>query len=197
MSLAPRARPGRACSAVVLAVVLAWAGACKGREAGQGGKPGDGRSAPGLASPAGDGAPPAPASDKIEGTLTLDGRPLELVACRPGRVPRLHVDLVTRAGALRFVSGEDARMFWNPRPDTTEAGAPLDCSIPHRSWGGGTRADGTAYFRGELAFSCRGAPGVFEGKVSLDCGDIRSFERQGLDQQRQERREAQGLPATP
>lgn len=191
MALAPRARLWLACGAVVLAA----SGACKGREAGQGEKSGDGRSAP--APVAGDGAPRARVPDKIEGTLTLDGKPLEIVACRPGRVPRLHVDLVTRAGALRFVSGEDARMFWNPRPDTTEAGAPIDCSIPHRSWGGGTRADGTAYFRGELTFSCRGAAGAFEGKVALDCGDIRSFERQGLDQQRQERREAQGLPATP
>ena len=131
----------------------------------------------------------APVPDRIEGTLTQDGEPLAITACRPGRDPQLYVDLVTAAGALRFVSGEDARLFWNPRPDEDKRGEAIACSIPHRSWGGGTRKDGAAYFRGELAFSCRDAPGAFEGKISLDCGDISSIEREGLDEQRRRKRE--------
>lgn len=135
----------------------------------------------------------APVPDRIEGTLTLDGKPLAITACRPGRDPQLYVDLVTASGALRFVSGEAERLFWNPRPDANTRGEPISCAIPHRSWGGGTRKDGAAYFRGELAFSCPGAPGTLEGtlegKVSLDCGDIRPAEREGLDEQRRRKRE--------
>lgn len=135
--------------------------------------------------------PPVP--DRIDGTLTLGGQPLAITACRPGRDPQLYVDLVTASGALRFVSGESERLFWNPRPAAGTRGEPIACAIPHRSWGGGTRKDGAAYFRGELAFSCRAVPGVLdgvlEGKVSLDCGDISPLEREGLDAQRRRKRD--------
>jgi hypothetical protein len=148
--------------------------------------------------PADAGRPAEP--DKLEGTLTLDGKPLELVKCRPGREGSIYVDLVTAAGALRFVGGEAAQMYWRPGPDGSargappergipERGIPIECSIPHRSWGGGTRADGSTYFRGELAFSCRGAAGVLDGKVSVDCGNISPLERRLLDESRDRKRE--------
>jgi len=149
-----------------------------------------------------DAPPPAPGSgevvaprpvvpDRIEGTLTRDGQPLEIVRCRPGHAGTVYVDLVTAAGALRFVSGDADHMYWNPRPEANERGASLDCSIPHRSWGGARRdEDGTAYFRGELAFECQGAAGAFRGKVSLDCGNISPLERALLDDGRRRRREA-------
>jgi len=140
----------------------------------------------------GDGAARPAVPDRIEGTLTLDGKPLSIVKCRPGHDETVYVDLVTGAGALRFVSGESERMFWNPKPEEDRRGAAIDCSIPHRSWGGARRPeDGTAYFRGEIAFSCRGAAGVFEGKVSLECGNISPFERAMLDDGRRRRREAE------
>lgn len=150
----------------------------------------------GLLGPAGilgcKGKPAPPVPDKIEGTLTLDGKPLEVVKCRPGRDGTIYLDLVTAAGALRFVGGEAAQMYWNPRPDANERGAAVACSIPHRSWGGGTRDGGATYFRGELAFACRGAPGApgaIEGKVSIDCGDISPLERQLLDESRRRKRD--------
>jgi hypothetical protein len=153
---------------------VAWACGCKGREAA------DEKAAP---------RPVVP--DKIEGTLALDGTPLPIVGCRPGHDGTVYVDLVTASGALRFVSGESEQMYWNPRPDANVRGAPVACSIPHRSWGGTRRPeDGTTYFRGELAFSCRGAAGEFVGKVSLECGNISPHERALLDDGRRRRREA-------
>jgi hypothetical protein len=136
-----------------------------------------------------DAAPRPVVPDKIEGWLTLDGKPLEILRCRPGHEGTVYIDLVTAAGALRFVGGETERMFWNADPDANRRGAPLDCSIPHRSWGGGQRADGTAYFRGELALECQGPPGALRGKVALDCGNIDSYERGLLDERRREKRE--------
>jgi len=166
---------------VAVVVASALSPACKGRRRHH--DPGPGPAlAPGHA-----GARPA-VPDKIEGTLTLDGKPLEIVRCRPGHEETVHVDMVTAAGALRFVGGEAARMFWNPRPDANGRGQAISCEIPHRSWGGGTRADGGAYFRGELAFSCEGPPAI-TGKVSLDCGNISPIEREGLDEQRRRKRE--------
>ena len=164
---------GFACSAALLA-------ACSGKQADEEKPPPPMRV---------DAAPRLIVPDKIEGTLALDGRPLEILRCRPGHEGTVYVDLVTAAGALRFVSGETERMFWNPRPEANERGAPIECSIPHRSWGGTRRPeDGTTYFRGELAFSCRGVPGAIEGKVSLECGNISPFERALLDDGRRRRR---------
>jgi hypothetical protein len=174
-----------------LACSVALAPACGRKKTRRGEPHAAGDAAPGT--PAADRRAPVP--DRIEGTLTLDGKPLAITACRPGRDPQLHVDLVTAAGALRFVSGEAERMFWNPQPGAGTRGEAIACSIPHRSWGGGTRKDGAAYFRGELAFSCRGVPGAIEGKVSLDCGDISPIEREGLDAQRRQKREELDVPA--
>jgi hypothetical protein len=143
---------------------------------------------------AGSAAPRPAVPDKIDGTLMLDGKPLEIVRCRPGRDTAIYVDLVTASGALRFVGGEATRMYWNPKPDATERGAAIECEIPHRSWGGGTRKDGATYFRGELAFSCRGPAGALEGKVSVDCGNISPLERKLLDDGRRRKREELASP---
>ncbi|HSK00491.1 MAG TPA: hypothetical protein VK932_04590 [Kofleriaceae bacterium] len=171
--------------------LLALLGAlgCKGKPAGEG-KPAPADAARAAAA---DAAPAPAVPDRIEGTLTLDGEPLDVVKCRPGREGTIYLDLVTAAGALRFVGGEATKMYWNPRPDSAERGAAIECTIPHRSWGGGTRADGTSYFRGELAFSCRGAAGAFEGKLSADCGDISPGERRLLDESRRKKREELGV----
>ena len=165
-------------------LAIACAVACKGQRSDEA-APAPADAAPRVA----DAAPRVAVPDKLEGTLTLDGKPLELVKCRPGREGSIYVDLVTAAGALRFVGGEATQMYWNPRPDSRERGAPIECSIPHRSWGGGTRGDGTTYIRGELAFSCRGAAGALDGKVSVDCGNISPLERRLLDESRERKRE--------
>jgi hypothetical protein len=171
-----------------IACSVALAAGCKDRQA-----------------PDGEGARPAPAlpprpivPDRIDGTLTLDGKPLQITRCRPGHDDTVYVDLVTAAGALRFVSGESAHMYWNPSPDANERGEPIECSIPHRSWGGAMRPDdGTTYFRGELAFSCRAPAGALEGKLALDCGNITPLERMQLDDGRRRRREATERPGRP
>jgi hypothetical protein len=138
---------------------------------------GEKQDAPDRAGP-GDAAPRPVVPDAITGKLALDGKPLAITACGPGRDGSIFVDLVTAAGTLRWVAYEDHRMFWN--------GAPLDCGQVGRSWGGGTRPDGTTYFRGRLIFSCKGAVGTLDGDVTLDCGNIDSFERKKLDENRQQ-----------
>jgi hypothetical protein len=190
----PPAPRGIACRAAlglaaVAAFALALAPACKDRQ--------DRGAGAASGSAAADPAQRPPVPDRIEGTLTLDGQPLAIARCRPGHEDTVYVDMVTAAGALRFVSGQSEQMYWNPRPDANVRGEPIPCSIPHRSWGGARRDDGTAYFRGELAFSCRGAPGALVGKLSLECGNISPLERALLDDGRRRRREAQGLPASP
>lgn len=171
------------------ACVAAVAPACKGDRADEP-VPAPG---PGSGSAIAPAAPRPVVPDKIEGTLSLDGKPLAIARCRPGHEDTVYVDLVTAAGALRFVSGETERMFWSPRPDANERGAPIECSIPLRSWGGAQRPeDGTTYFRGELAFSCRMPAGPLTGKVSLECGNISPLERSLLDDGRRRRREAAG-----
>lgn len=188
---APRRTACRAALGLAAVVAAALAPACKDRQDAGGGV----GVASGSAAAVPAQRPPVP--DRIEGTLTLDGEPLAIVRCRPGHEDTVYVDLVTAAGALRFVSGQSEQMYWNPRPDANVRGAPIPCSIPHRSWGGARRDDGRAYFRGELAFSCRGTPGEFAGKVSLECGNISPLERALLDDGRRRRREAQGLPGGP
>jgi hypothetical protein len=136
--------------------------------------------------------------DQISGTLTFDGRPLAIKSCRPGQAGGLvHVDLVTASGALRFVAYDASQMFWNSQPESTERGAPLPCTELRRSWGGGPRPDGTAYFRGRLVFSCRGAAGAVAGDVTVDCGNISPLERQLLDQNRQQKLDELERPGTP
>ena len=101
-------------------------------------------------------AMPAASAD-VTGTLTVDGAPAELVSCRPGHAVHVFVDVDSTKGTLRFGEG---KLAWN--------GSPLTCSKLDRSWGGGIRRDGSAYFRGTLAFRCD----RIEGELSLDCGGI-------------------------
>ena len=100
---------------------------------------------------------PPPANADVTGTLTVDGAEAMLLACRPGHAVHVFVDVDTTRGTLRFGEG---KLAWN--------GSPLTCSKLDRSWGGGVRRDGTAYFRGTLAFRCDRA----SGDLALDCGGI-------------------------
>jgi hypothetical protein len=67
------------------------------------------------------------------------------------------VEVDTPKGTLHFGEG---KLAWN--------GSPVACSKLDRSWGGGVRRDGSAYFRGTLAFRCEHVA----GELSLDCGGI-------------------------
>lgn len=115
--------------------------------------------------------PPAASPDKIEGTLTVDGAPAAITACRPGHGVTTFVELVTAAGTLRF---ENKQLAWN--------GEVLACTKLDRSWGGGTRPDGSAYWRGTLRFQCARVA----GDVTVDCGGITPTERSQLDANRQQ-----------
>lgn len=132
-------------------------------------------------------APRPEVPDQIEGALTLDKKPLAIAACRPGREASIYVDLVTAVGALRFLAYESKQMYWNPRPESLERGTAVPCTDLRRSWGGGTRPDGSTYFRGHLIFTCRGAAGTLVGDVTVDCGDITPLERRLLDESRQKK----------
>jgi hypothetical protein len=100
---------------------------------------------------------PPPVNADVTGTLTVDGAPAALVRCRPGRAVHVFVEVDTSLGTLRFGEG---KLSWN--------GSEQACSKLDRSWGGGVRGDGSAYFRGTLAFRCGG----LLGDLSLDCGQI-------------------------
>jgi hypothetical protein len=100
---------------------------------------------------------PQPANADVTGTLTVDGAPAQLVACRPGHAVHVFVDIDSAKGTLRFGEGT---LAWN--------GSPLTCSKLDRSWGGGIRRNGSAYFRGTLAFRCD----RIAGDLALDCGGI-------------------------
>ncbi len=117
----------------------------------------------------------------VQGTLSLDGKPLVVTACRPGHGVTTFVELVTDKGKLRF---EDRQLFWST--DEHKRGDRLDCEKLDRSWGGGTRTDGTSYFRGHLIFTCKGAAGALTGDVTVDCGNITADERASLDKNRQD-----------
>jgi hypothetical protein len=110
----------------------------------------------GLASACSKPPPPAAGADAT-GTLTVDGAAAQLVACRPGHAAHVFVEVDTSKGTLRFGEG---KLAWN--------GDLLTCSKLDRSWGGGIRRDGSAYFRGTLAFRCD----HLAGELSLDCGGI-------------------------
>jgi len=110
----------------------------------------------GLAGACSKPAPPAANAD-VSGTLTVDGAPAQLVACRPGHAEHVFVDVDSSKGTLRFGEG---KLAWN--------GSPLTCSKLDRSWGGGIRRNGAAYFRGTLAFRCDRVA----GELTLDCGGI-------------------------
>ncbi|MGN6110676.1 MAG: hypothetical protein ACTHU0_36575 [Kofleriaceae bacterium] len=128
-------------------------------------------------------APTGAAADQIHGELKIAGQPVAIAACRPGRGTTTFVELVTASGKLRF---EDRQLFWTADRASASRGDPLACTRLERSWGGGSRLDGTAYFRGRLVFACTGAPGAIEGDVSVDCGGITPDERRGLDANRQQ-----------
>jgi hypothetical protein len=103
-------------------------------------------------------APPATRSQSdVTGMLTVDGAPAQLVRCRPGHAANVFVEVDTSLGTLRF---GDGKLSWQ--------GQEQMCRKLDRSWGGGIRRDGTAYFRGTLAFRCD----KLTGSLALDCGQI-------------------------
>ena len=136
-----------------------------------------------------------PARREVTGTLSLDGKPLEVAQCRAGRGVTTYVELVTAQGTLRF---EDKQLFWASSA-ASDRGERLQCDKLDRSWGGGLRKDGTSYFRGHLIFRCRGPAGEqLAGDVQVDCGAITPEERAELDKNRDEmRRQQQAGSATP
>jgi hypothetical protein len=105
----------------------------------------------------------------VTGTLTVDGKLARLTACRPGRAAHVFVEVDTALGTLRF---GDAKLSWQ--------GSEQTCQKLDRSWGGGVRRDGSAYFRGTLAFRC----GMLEGDLVLDCGQITPAEAAELARNR-------------
>ena len=112
---------------------------------------------------------PAAAHRDIAGAFTVDGVPAELIRCRPGHGAHVFVEVDTSLGVLRFGSG---KLSWK--------GADLTCQKLDRSWGGGVRKDGAAYFRGILAFRC----GALAGDLTLDCGQITPEEAAELSHNR-------------
>ncbi|HLL22234.1 MAG TPA: hypothetical protein VK427_08880 [Kofleriaceae bacterium] len=126
------------------------------------------------------GSAKEPAPTEVRGSLSIDGKPLAPTACRVGRGVGTYAEVVTAQGKLRF---EDKQLFW-----TTDAkvgrGETLACDKLERSWGGGMRTDGTAYFRGHLIFTCTGTAGAIVGDLELDCGGITAEERAQLDKSR-------------
>jgi hypothetical protein len=112
---------------------------------------------------------PVPAATEVTGTLTVGGEAARLERCRPGHAVHVFVEIDTTLGVLRFGQG---KLHWN--------GNELSCSKLDRSWGGGLRQDGSAYFRGTLAFRCA----TLEGELTLDCGQITTEERAELDRNR-------------
>lgn len=100
---------------------------------------------------------PSSARHDVTGTLSVDGAPAQLLRCRPGHTVNVFVEVDTTLGTLRF---GDGKLAWQ--------GSEQACQKLDRSWGGGIRRDGTAYFRGTLAFRC----GTLTGELALDCGQI-------------------------
>ena len=121
------------------------------------------------------------AAPEITGTLSFGGKPVTSLVCRPGAAVHIFVDIVTPVGTLRF---EDQKL--------SLGGEVLACDKLDRSWGGGRRPGNDAYWRGTLAFSCRG--GEIVGDLALDCGHITPEERASLDAQRAKTRAG---PSTP
>jgi hypothetical protein len=128
--------------------------------------------------------PPAP---EVSGSLSLDGKPLTVSSCRAGRGVTTYVEVLTVQGKLRF---EDKQLFWatdvaaRAGSRANDRGDKLECQKLDRSWGGGMRPDGTAYFRGHLIFACRGPAGAVTGDLMIDCGRITAEERASLDKNR-------------
>jgi hypothetical protein len=106
---------------------------------------------------------------ELTGTVLVGGVPAALRGCRPGHTDHVFVEIDTSIGVLRFAAGT---LAWN--------GIALACQKLDRSWGGGIRRDGTAYFRGHLAFRC--AP--VAGDLTLDCGQTTPEEASSLERNR-------------
>jgi hypothetical protein len=131
--------------------------------------------------------------DVIAGTIVEGGVAVTPTACRVVRETVLVVEAVTPRGTLRF---SNAQLVWK--------GSVLACTKLDRSWGGGSRTDGTHYWRGMLDFVCgpvteaseavrpsRARDGMITGKLELDCGGITPTERAQLDANREKSRQPQ------
>jgi hypothetical protein len=136
------------------------------------------------------GCKTASQSTEVTGTLSLEGKTVTVTKCRPDRgAEGVYVVMETSGGALRF---EGKKLWWNRDDNEGFApGAALDCKKLDRSWGGGTRLDGTSYWRGTLAFDCSDGPKTATGALTLDCGNITAEERASLDAQRTKMRDDQ------
>jgi len=142
-----------------------------------------------VAAGCGKNAPARP--PEVTGTLVVGGESLAPLSCRPGRAAHTFVDVVSPKGVLRF---EDRQLFWTGDANAVGAGGVLTCTTLDRSWGGGSRPDGSVYWRGILVFECTNAepPSILiKGDLDLDCGNITADERQQLDGQRENMRDEQ------
>jgi hypothetical protein len=135
------------------------------------------------------GGPP----DVLSGMIVEAGVSITPTACRVVRETVLVVEVITPRGTLRFAN---AQLVWK--------GSVLACTKLDRSWGGGSRSDGTHYWRGMLDFVCgpvteaseavrpsRARDGMITGKLELDCGGITPTERAQLDANREKSRTVQ------
>jgi hypothetical protein len=112
-----------------------------------------------------------PAEPDITGSLTIHGVDVSSkMKCQPGAAVHIFVDIVTPEGTLRF---EDQKLRLN--------GEELRCDKLDRKWNGTRRPNGTAYWRGTLAFDCAGEPGRIVGDLQLACGNMTLEERAQLD----------------
>lgn len=117
-----------------------------------------------------------PAAPDITGTLSIHGTDVSSkMQCKPGAAVHIFVDIVTPEGTLRF---EDQKLSLN--------GEVLACDKLDRAWNGARRPDGTAYWRGTLAFDCGSEPGRVIGDLDLACGNITLEERAQLDRAKRE-----------
>jgi hypothetical protein len=113
---------------------------------------------------------PSPmARDRVTGTLTVAGAPARLLQCRVGHAVHVFVEVDTTLGTLGFGEG---KLSWR--------GGEQVCQKLDRSWGGGVRQDGSAYFHGTLDFRC----GPLAGNLALDCGRITPAEAAELARNR-------------
>jgi hypothetical protein len=112
-----------------------------------------------------------PKAADITGTLVISGHDVSSkMQCRPGAAMHIFVDIVTPQGTLRF---EDQKLSLE--------GEVLACDKLDRKWNGARRPDGTAYWRGTLAFDCAHEPGRITGDLVLACGNLTLEERAALD----------------
>ena len=113
-----------------------------------------------------------PASE-VRGTIVVGGTTVAITRCNPQHDIHTYLELETAKGVLRF---KESKLYWQDKE--------LGCSRLDRSWGGGVRPDGAAYWRGTLDFDC----GEVTGKIDADCGRITAEERASLDANRQQLR---------